>query len=222
MDYTAAISKEYTAGFTEIVSEDFGCALLRQSIAELDRTSCIVDVGCGGGEALASYHEMGFTNLIGIEPSESFRKTASSALKETTTILDGHFEKLPLADASVDALISRYSLHYCPDVGVALAEAARVMKPDAVWASIIGHPDYDQKHADKNTGYVSYTLFNKSVAITYPAHPMDAYIGKNFSTYFDLIKVVPHVSACLDDVPAHEMAAFFFSGKRNHHPHSTQ
>ncbi|MDR8235602.1 methyltransferase domain-containing protein, partial [Acinetobacter baumannii] len=44
----------------------------------------------------------------------------------------GYAETLPFADASFDVVISRYSAHHWHDVGQALREVKRVLKPGGV------------------------------------------------------------------------------------------
>lgn len=59
----------------------------------------------------------------------------------------GYAEMLPFADASFDVVISRYSAHHWHDVGQALREVKRVLKPGGVMIMMDvmspGHPVRD-------------------------------------------------------------------------------
>ncbi|HIF6276907.1 TPA: class I SAM-dependent methyltransferase, partial [Raoultella ornithinolytica] len=59
----------------------------------------------------------------------------------------GYAETLPFADASFDVVISRYSAHHWHDVGQALREVKRVLKPGGVMIIMDvmspGHPVRD-------------------------------------------------------------------------------
>ncbi|MFD2980389.1 class I SAM-dependent methyltransferase, partial [Klebsiella pneumoniae] len=48
----------------------------------------------------------------------------------------GAAERLPFADASFDFVFSRYSAHHWSDLGLALREVRRVLKPGGVAAFI--------------------------------------------------------------------------------------
>ena len=73
----------------------------------------VLDMGCGAGHAsfTAAAKEKGFSNIV---------------------TQQGYAETLPFADASFDVVISRYSAHHWHDVGQALREVKRVLKPGGV------------------------------------------------------------------------------------------
>jgi SAM-dependent methyltransferase len=52
----------------------------------------------------------------------------ASLAKGTAPTIVGDVQKMPLANASVDVVIYRQVLHYCAELGVALAEARRVLR----------------------------------------------------------------------------------------------
>ncbi len=94
----------------------------------------IVDVGCGTGAALASLHARAdaSTRLIGVEPAEGLRERARTLTRDLprVDVRDGRFERLPLADASVDYLYSLMAFHWVTDAPAAAREIARVLRPD--------------------------------------------------------------------------------------------
>lgn len=52
--------------------------------------------------------------------------------RKNITLRQGYAEKLPFEDASFEVVISRYSAHHWHDVGQALREVNRVLKPGGV------------------------------------------------------------------------------------------
>ena len=94
----------------------------------------LADVGCGrGGPGLWVAAHTG-ANLIGVDLAHS----AASSAKDRSTTLDlpaaasftcGTFDHLPLATASVDAVMSVDALLFAPDKMAAVVELARVVRP---------------------------------------------------------------------------------------------
>lgn len=95
----------------------------------------VVDMGCGTGRAahaLASMAPPGM-QFIGIDPAENMCRIAAqkAAEEKSVQIRRGAFEKIPLETAAVDYLYSILAFHWVTDLNAAVAEIARVLKPDA-------------------------------------------------------------------------------------------
>ncbi len=93
----------------------------------------LLDLGCGAGHA--SFVASGAsTSVVAYDLSESMLDVVASAAvdKEIGNIetCQGYAETLPFEDASFDVVISRYSAHHWHDVGKALREVSRVLKPN--------------------------------------------------------------------------------------------
>lgn len=94
--------------------------------------ACLLDLGCGAGHvsflAAQSVH-----NVTAYDLSDEMLKvvsdTASKRGLENIVTKQGFVEKLPFIDQTFDVVTSRNSLHHWRDVGMALHEAARVLKP---------------------------------------------------------------------------------------------
>lgn len=93
----------------------------------------VVDVGAGTGRLSAVLLALGH-DVVAVEPDEGMRAVAEAAMPGRTTA--GSAEALPLADASVDALVHTYLLRYVDDVEATLRELARPVKPGGVIASL--------------------------------------------------------------------------------------
>lgn len=100
--------------------------------ADANTEKRILDLGSGAGHV--SFHVAPFAQeVVAYDLSESMLKVVSDSAREkglsNITTEQGIAEALPFADASFDYVISRYSAHHWQDVGLALREARRVLKP---------------------------------------------------------------------------------------------
>jgi ubiquinone/menaquinone biosynthesis C-methylase UbiE len=94
----------------------------------------VLDVGCGTGRALSELASRSRPNIqfIGIEPAENMRKCAQQRIESfpNVTILDGCFEKMPVASKSVDYLFSIFAFHWVTDLRAPVQEIDRVLAPN--------------------------------------------------------------------------------------------
>ncbi|WP_312985822.1 class I SAM-dependent methyltransferase [Atlantibacter sp.] len=92
----------------------------------------LLDVGCGAGHSsfIAASQVKG---VIAYDLSASMLETVNSAARErglaNLHTQQGYAESLPFADQCFDIVISRYSAHHWQDVGQALREIKRVLRP---------------------------------------------------------------------------------------------
>ncbi len=103
--------------------------VLEQALQALPKGSSVLDIGCGTGEHLKRYHELGF-NVTGIEPAEEMRLRAQEQ-NPTASILDGVITNLPFEDGSFDFISTIEVLRYLhrTDIQQAYHEMLRVLKP---------------------------------------------------------------------------------------------
>lgn len=97
-----------------------------------DSHASVLDVGCGAGHA--SFVAAGqVARVMAYDLSAKMlavvSETAAARGLSNIDTCQGSAEKLPFADASFDRVISRYSAHHWHDVGLALREIKRVLKP---------------------------------------------------------------------------------------------
>jgi SAM-dependent methyltransferase len=86
-----------------------------------------LDVGCGTGALCAAIVDhCSPSSVAGVEPSEGFLRTAREQLGTRAVLQRGSAMEIPLADASVDVVVSGLVLNFIPDQRAALAEMARV------------------------------------------------------------------------------------------------
>jgi ubiquinone/menaquinone biosynthesis C-methylase UbiE len=101
----------------------------RQLLAGL--SGRVVEVGAGSGVSFG-YYPGSVTELVAIEPEPALRDLAVRAAATASVpvrVLDGVAERLPLADASVDAAVVAGVLCSVADPLRALAEIKRVLRP---------------------------------------------------------------------------------------------
>jgi len=92
----------------------------------------VLEVGIGSGLNLSHYEES-TDQVIGIDPSEKLLSMAAHAVRRPSlrvTFLKGSAETIPLEDASIDTVVTTWTLCTIPDVTTALSEMCRVLKPD--------------------------------------------------------------------------------------------
>jgi SAM-dependent methyltransferase len=88
-----------------------------------------LDVGCGTGALCAAIVDRcSPASVAGVEPSEGFLKSAKENLSGRAELHPGSATAIPLADASVDAVVSGLVLNFVADPRAALAEMARVTR----------------------------------------------------------------------------------------------
>jgi SAM-dependent methyltransferase len=86
-----------------------------------------LDVGCGTGALCAAIVEHCVpASVTGVEPSAGFLTVAQAQLAGRAVLHRGTATALPLADASVDVVVSGLVLNFVPEPRAALAEMARV------------------------------------------------------------------------------------------------
>ena len=106
-----------------------------QAIASLRPGEIVLDLGSGAGfDAFLAARQVGPTGkVIGVDITppmvDRARKNAANAGVQNVEFRLGEIEHLPIADASVDVIISNCVINLSPDKPAVFAEAFRVLKP---------------------------------------------------------------------------------------------
>jgi ubiquinone/menaquinone biosynthesis C-methylase UbiE len=107
----------------------------------------VLDLGCGAGHAsFAAAQQVAHVTAYDLS-SQMLDVVAEAARTKGLDNIDtrqGYAESLPFDDASFEVVISRYSAHHWHDVGQALREVKRVLKPGGIFIIMDvmspGHP----------------------------------------------------------------------------------
>jgi ubiquinone/menaquinone biosynthesis C-methylase UbiE len=110
----------------------------------------VLDLGCGAGHASFVAAQQ-VANVTAYDLSSQMLEVVSQAARDkdlnNITTQQGYAESLPFPDESFDIVISRYSAHHWHDVGLALREIKRVLKPGGIFIIMDimspGHPVRD-------------------------------------------------------------------------------
>jgi ubiquinone/menaquinone biosynthesis C-methylase UbiE len=121
------------ARFYSRVSASLDAAGVGQLRAELlaGLTGTVIEVGAGNGLNFGHYPGS-VSSVLAVEPEPHLRglaEQAAAAAGVPVKVVDGTAGQLPAADGSADAVVATLMFCSVPDVGGALAEIRRVLRP---------------------------------------------------------------------------------------------
>jgi ubiquinone/menaquinone biosynthesis C-methylase UbiE len=134
------------------VNASLGCGV-PTAVADLHQGEAVLDLGSGAGaDVLISARRVGSTGkAIGLDMTDEMlelaRANAIEAGVENVEFRKGYLEEMPLADESVDVVISNCVINLSGDKPAVIREAARVLRPGGRFAvsDVIADPDMDEK-----------------------------------------------------------------------------
>jgi SAM-dependent methyltransferase len=147
-------NEQLDSGTAAAVGASLGCGI-PTAVADLHDGETVLDLGSGaGGDVLISARRVGPTGkAIGVDMTDEMldlaRKNANEAGLENVDFLKGYLEDLPLANETVDVVISNCVINLSGDKARVLSEAARVLKPGGRFAVSDVIADSDMGQATK-------------------------------------------------------------------------
>ncbi|HEY7307265.1 MAG TPA: class I SAM-dependent methyltransferase [Bryobacteraceae bacterium] len=104
---------------------------IRQRIIQMARGQ-ILEIGVGPGPNFAHYNATNVSKVYALEPNPGMIRLVEKRLRQTkldVEFLDLPGERIPLQDASIDTVVSTFTLCTISDVAQVLAGIRRVLKP---------------------------------------------------------------------------------------------
>lgn len=123
----------------EAVSASLGCGV-PTAVADLHEGEIVLDLGSGAGaDVLISARRVGTTGrAIGLDMTDEMlelaRRNAAEAGIENVQVLKGYIEDMPIADESVDVVISNCVINLSGDKRAVIREAVRLLRPGGRFA----------------------------------------------------------------------------------------
>jgi arsenite methyltransferase len=132
------------------LAASLGCGV-PTAVADLHPGETVLDLGSGAGaDVLISARRVGPTGkAIGLDMTDEMlalaRANAEQAGAANVEFLKGYIEDIPLADATVDVVISNCVINLAADKRKVIAETARVLRPGGRFAvsDVIADEDMD-------------------------------------------------------------------------------
>jgi ubiquinone/menaquinone biosynthesis C-methylase UbiE len=133
------------------INASLGCGV-PTAVADLAEGETVLDLGSGAGaDVLISAWRVGPTGrAIGLDMTDEMlelaRANAARAGVDNAEFVKGYLEDMPLADATVDVVISNCVINLSGDKAQVIREAARVLRPGGRFAvsDVIADPDMDE------------------------------------------------------------------------------
>jgi demethylmenaquinone methyltransferase/2-methoxy-6-polyprenyl-1,4-benzoquinol methylase len=143
-DIVAPRYDDFTRLFSFGMDRGWKAELVRRAIASVSTPAQVVDLACGTGDlAIAVASAVPRARVLGVDASQemiAFARTRLSAepadVASRITAIPGDLGAIPAATSSVDLVTAGYAFRNGPPLAESLREAARVLRPGGILASL--------------------------------------------------------------------------------------
>lgn len=132
-DHFGKTAENYATAAIHALGEDLKWLL---EAHDLNGNERVLDVGTGAGHAAFAFApSVQFVEGVDITPSmlEQAKRGAEERGLGNIKFSPADVESLPHSDSSFDIVVSRWCAHHYPNIRLALAEIARVLKPGGIF-----------------------------------------------------------------------------------------
>ncbi len=124
--------------FTEGADPEYVEQILPLAAEELAGARRVLDVGCGEGQ-IARLAARSGAQVAGVDPTWGQLRVAAERAGGPGYVM-GHAAALPVAGASVDAVVACLVLEHVDELDAAMSEVARVLAPGGRFCLFLNHP----------------------------------------------------------------------------------
>lgn len=125
--FTDGVDPEYTEQILPLISQ------------HLPAGGTLLDVGCGEGQVARMAAELHDMDVVGVDPAMA-QVSVARGRGGGPTYLQGSATEVPIADASVDAVVACLVFEHIEALDPALAEVARILRPGGRFLFLLNHP----------------------------------------------------------------------------------
>jgi SAM-dependent methyltransferase len=154
-------------------------------IAALAAGREVLDIACGEGYGTALLAR-GAKKATGVDVAPDVVAHARRRYGAAANIdfRDGRCEAIPLADASVDLVVSFETLEHIPDPGKLVLEVARVLRPGGIFAVSTPNKEiYSDRRGYRNPHHLKELYRDEFVAMARASFPEVALFGQRVDAY---------------------------------------
>ena len=129
-------------------------ALERLGVQPGDR---VLDLGFGGGVALAVLAERPAGSITGVDRSPDMVAAAAKRFRGRVRVLEASVESLPFGDDSFDRILSSHTVYFWPDPDAGARELKRVLAPNGRLVLVLGSRASMERRRIHRTGFTLYS-----------------------------------------------------------------
>lgn len=125
-------------GFTDGADPEYVEQIIPLAVEELAGRGKVLDLGCGDGQIARALAAQG-SDVLGVDPTQLHIDVAIKRGGGPRYLLGGA-TKIPADDNSFDAVVACLVFEHIDQMDEAMAEVARVLKPNGQFSFFLNHP----------------------------------------------------------------------------------